>query len=86
MRTVVLLTVYATTYGVPLITSSRVPAILPMRPLAGKSTKRRVAATIRSSIKMATEGLCASRYVKTASRSVNAKADQVSFTIWTHPL
>ncbi|MDR6758675.1 hypothetical protein J2Y48_003983 [Mycoplana sp. BE70] len=34
---------------------------------------------------MAAEGLSASIYVKTASRSDNAKADQVSFTIWTRP-
>lgn len=81
MRTVVSFTVYAAIDGVPLIKSSRVPGILPMRPLAGKSIKRRVTATIFSSIKTAAEGLSVSIYVNMVSRSDNANADQVSFTI-----
>jgi len=42
MRTAVSVIAYAATYGVPLITSSRVPAILPTRPLAGKSIRKAV--------------------------------------------
>lgn len=85
MRTAVSVIAYAATYGVPLITSSRVPAILPTRPLAGKSTNRRTAATIRSSTRMAAEGFSAQMHVKMASRSDSANADQVSFTICEHP-
>lgn len=61
------------------------PAILPTRPLAGKSINRRTAATIRSSTRMAADGFSDSMYVKMASRSDNANADQVSFTIFAHP-
>ncbi|ANL50901.1 hypothetical protein AMC87_PD00778 (plasmid) [Rhizobium phaseoli] len=85
MRTAVSVIAYAATYGVPLITSSRVPAILPTRPLAGKSINRRTAATIRSSTRIAADGFSASMYVNMASRSDNAKADQVSFTIFENP-
>ena len=50
-----------------------------------KLIKRRTAATIRSSTRMAADGFSDSMCVKMASRSDNANADQVSFTICARP-